>query len=357
MPVQGLVRLRKHQFGRQSVFGTAVAATRAYPFKGVPDVNLNWTDPDIDAGSLDIVAPPYREAPDFTASLTDPSVKYNDLPLRLDAFFGGANSPTTSGTAESWAFAPASATIDDWPQYTYEMGDDVLTDWFQMRDGFLESWEVTAAEGLGVFTDSQTWRFGNAASTGSTDFPVTGTVPTPDLSVSTDDAIVYGKDTGIYIASSVAGLAAGQVTDALHSFTLRFSGDIDQKRYMNADQSFAADAFARATRLIELECSWAKTDDIVGTGSETDAWFSDTATNRYIRIVSTSTVEADTGVPYSWTTTMPMRYYTRADQDSGGNAIVVLTARAFYDPVTPAGVFASTVVNTLSDAELGTIAS
>jgi hypothetical protein len=31
-PIQGFVRLRKHQFGRQGVFGTKVAATRAYPF-------------------------------------------------------------------------------------------------------------------------------------------------------------------------------------------------------------------------------------------------------------------------------------------------------------------------------------
>ena len=36
MPVQGLVRLRKHQFGRQALAGTKVAATRAYPATGVP---------------------------------------------------------------------------------------------------------------------------------------------------------------------------------------------------------------------------------------------------------------------------------------------------------------------------------
>jgi hypothetical protein len=80
-PVQGFVRLRKHQFGRQSAFGTKVAAKRAYPFKGVPDNNLNWTDPDIDAGSLVVVAAPHREAPDLTAPLTDPSLRYNNLAL------------------------------------------------------------------------------------------------------------------------------------------------------------------------------------------------------------------------------------------------------------------------------------
>ena len=52
MTVAGLVRLRKHQFGRQDVFGTKVAATRAYAFRGVPSTDLQWTDPDVDVGSI-----------------------------------------------------------------------------------------------------------------------------------------------------------------------------------------------------------------------------------------------------------------------------------------------------------------
>ena len=68
MPVQGLVRLRKHQFGRQLIPGTPVAATRAYPHSGVPEHELNRTDPEIDAGSRDITAPPFRDAPDLTVA-------------------------------------------------------------------------------------------------------------------------------------------------------------------------------------------------------------------------------------------------------------------------------------------------
>ena len=51
MPVQGLVRLRRHLFGRQQAHGTKVAATRAYPFSGTPDNGLNWTDEEVDVGS------------------------------------------------------------------------------------------------------------------------------------------------------------------------------------------------------------------------------------------------------------------------------------------------------------------
>ena len=151
MPVQGLVRLRKHQLGRQSVLGTKVAATRAYPFKGVPDVELNWTDPDIDEGSIDPVSAPSRMAPTLGAPLTDPQLSYNNLPLLLSAFFGGAVSPT-GGPAYVWSYAPASATVDDPDLFTYQFGDDVLTDWYQLGDGLLEGFELTGPDGLGPIT-------------------------------------------------------------------------------------------------------------------------------------------------------------------------------------------------------------
>lgn len=358
MPVAGLVRLRKHQFGRQSAFGTKVPATRAYPFKGTPSVDLAWTDPDIDAGSLDPVAAPYRGPSDVTAALTDNALHYNDLPLKLGAFFGGNVSPTGTGTGKTWVHEPASTSLDDLDLFSYEFGDDVLTDWFQLGDGILESWEITGPEGLGPLTDSMTWRFGSASSTGSTDSPVTGSVPTADLNVATNDAMVYLKDIGIYIASAYGDIASSQITDALHTFTLRLTREVDQKRYANGSQSFDINDYATASRAIELECSWAKTSDIVGTGSEADAWFSDDAVTRYVRIAGTSLVVAEEGtpdVPYSWVIDLPMRYYMRAEAESGGNTMVTLTGHAFFEPDTFAGVFKSTVVNTLTDAELGTI--
>ena len=106
MPIQGFVRLRKHQFGRQSAFGTAEPATRAYPFSGTPDVNLNWTDPD---RGLRLHLPhrtPTRGMPDIGAGLTAPVVNYNDLPLMLSGIFGGGVTPTGAGAAKTWAYAP-----------------------------------------------------------------------------------------------------------------------------------------------------------------------------------------------------------------------------------------------------------
>jgi hypothetical protein len=52
---------------------------------------------------------------------------------------------------------------------------------------------------------------------------------------------------------------------------------------------------------------------------------------------------------------MPMRYYTRAETEVGGNSAITLTARAYYDVT--AGVLKSTVVNTLSGDQLGNVGS
>lgn len=354
MAVQGLVRLRKHQIGRQQTHGTVVAATRAYPFKGVPANDLGWTDQDIDAGSLDVTAAPFRGPSDLTLPATDPALAYNDIPIILSGFFGGNVDGAPSGTTEVWDFAPASeAPLDTFDYYTYEFGDDVLDDWFQLGDGIVESFDVTGPDGLGALTASINWRFGSFASTGSTDSGESGTVPTPSLNVDTNPTLVYLKDCAIAIASDVYSLDTSQITNALHTFTLRGSGDIGSKRWANGDQSFDVDEFVRETRALEIECTFAKTSDTVGTGSESDAWMADQAVTRYCRLTFTSTVEADTAVPYSWVVTMPIRYYTRTEGEIGGNTVVVLTGHAFFDPDDLAGVFTSTVVNTLSAADLG----
>jgi hypothetical protein len=355
-PIAGFVRLRKHQFARQADFGTAVAATRAYPFGGTPSVELNWTDPEIDVGSRDVVAPPYRGAPDLTASLTDPAVAYDNLPLMLCAFFGGAVGPT-GGPAYTWQYDPASTTVDEPDLFTYEFGDDVLTDWFQLGDGMLDSLEINGPDGLGPLDASMSWRFGSVGSSGSTDSPDNPVVPTAALNVSTTDAIVYLKDGEIHIADTYAGLAAGKVSDALHSFSLKLSQEVDVKRFANGTQSFDAQAYGPGARTIELECTFAKTADIVGIGSESDDWMSDDAVNRYVQLKFTSTKMATGATPYSWVFSMPMRYYTRTEGEIGGNTVVVLTGHAFYDPSYLQGVFESTLVNTLAEATLGSVGS
>jgi hypothetical protein len=358
MPVQGLVRLRKHLFGRQSVMGTAVPATRAYGWTGTPSVERNWTDPEVDVGSIDPVELPFVGTEEVTWNETTDTLKYNDIPRMLAAIFGGNESPTGGGTAQTWTHEPASLTVDPLDLFTGEFGDDVLTDWYQFRDGVAESIEFTGSEGLGPISASINWRFGNWASTGATDRPVTGTVPTPDLTVAKGDAIVYLKDMLIRIADTEAGLAAGQVSNALHEFTLSIEQEWDLKRWANGDQSFAIDDYGRGERTITFNATWSKVARIVGTTSESDHWMSDEAVMRYVQLVFVSKVLAQSpGTYYGWTVTLPITYRTREEGEIGGNTTVILEGRAHYDPDDTENVFHSVLVCTLEDADLGTIGS
>jgi hypothetical protein len=358
MTVAGLVRARKHQFGRQDVFGTKVAATRAYAFKGVPSVDLNWTDPDVDTGSIVTTVAPQRGIPNLTAPLTDPQLSYNTLPLLMEGVLGGNVNPT-GGAIETWVHDPAAvAPLDDPSNFTYEFYDDTSADdAYQLGDGILDSVTFTAPEGLGAISTSMAWRFGSAASNGSTDSPPSPAVPTAGLNVESNPPLVYLKDMGIYIASTAAGLAAGQVTGALHSFEMTIAQENDDKRFADATQTFDVSDRSRTGISVSLTCSWAKTADIIGTGSESDAWFSDDAVDRYIRLSFISTKMISGATPFSWLVDQSMRYYTRTEGDSAGNAIVVLEAHAFYDSGTFDGFFKSTIKNSLHAADLGSAAS
>jgi hypothetical protein len=351
MPVQGFVRLRKHQFGRQSAWGNAEPATRAYPFSGVPSVNLNWTDPEGDFGSLFPVAPPTRQAPDLTASLTAPVVNYNDLPLMFSAILGNDEAPSGGGTAKTWVWTPSALTPDPFDVHTYQFGDDVTTDWYQLTNGIITQLQLTGPEAGGPVTSSMNWLFAEVASTGSTDSPVDGTVPTANLSVDTSAIPVYTKDMSIFIDSAFGSIGSTQISDALHAFEVTITVEVDQKRFINGTQTFDIQEFGRASMLVEFQATFAKTADTVGTGSESDAWMSDTAVNRFVRLSAESTAMAQTAgtpdVPYSWVMDMPLRYYTREEGEIGGNTTIVLTGRTYLDSDLDHA-FETTVVNTLA---------
>lgn len=353
MAVQGIVRLRKHQFGRQGSMGTVVAAKRAYPFKGVPSNDLAWTDPDIDAGSIAPVAAPYHGAFELTAPLNFPVLYYNDLPLLLCGFFGGGVTPSTvATTGRQWDFAPAAvAPLDDPDLFSYEFGDDVTTDWFQLGDGLIETFEITGPDGGGACTASLSWRFGSFGSSGSTDYPDSPTVPTGGLDLDINGIPVYMKDLGIYIASNFDYLAGSQILDALHTFTLRGTQEYDLKRYANGGPgTFDIDAYGRGARSIELEATFAKTSDTVGLGSESDAWMSETAVNRWCELKWTSAEAAAVANPYSLDVQIPMRYYTRTETEIGGNTAIVLTGHSFYDPDDLGGDITASAMTTLDNA-------
>ncbi len=357
MTVEGLVRLRKHQMARQDTFGTKVAATRRYPFTGVPSVDLQWTDSEVDTGSIVTTIAPVRGPGEFGASLSDPQVAYNTIPLYMEGVLGGNENPS-GGTIETWTHFPSAIDpLETQSVFTYEFGDDVTTDWYQLGDGVITQLTITIPEGLGAVTADAEWNFGSAASNSSTDSQPSPAVPTGSLTLPSNQAIVYGKDMSIYIASTEAGLSSGQIENAFHSGVITITQEYDDKRFANGTQTFEVSDRSRTGYNVEYALTLAKTSDTVGTGSETDAWFSDESVDRYIKLGFESTVMVAGSTPYSWDISGPIRYYTREEGESAGNAVIVLTGNSWYDASDFNGFFRSVVVNSLHAAQLGSAAS
>lgn len=354
--VLGKVRLRRHLFGQQSLFGTSVPAVRAYPFSGVPTPNLNWTEQTGDFGSLYPVAPRYKGIPDLNFTQNDTALAYNDLPLMFTAFFG-TGAPT--GTPDvTWEWTPDGLGTEDFVAFTYEFGDDAdgvggnPNDWEQYVDGILTSLTFDSPdEGGGVLTAALGWKFADLRYAGSTDIPPTGTIPSITDRPDTTPTRVYLKDGSVYLDSDASDIGGTQLLGAVHKFQLTCTQEVDEKRWVDGTQTFAVEDYGRGATRINLALTYAKTADTVGVGSESDAWSADDPIGRYFRIVFESTVDADVGTPYSWEFSMPARYFQREHGEIGNNSVVILTAEAFLDSVLDFP-FSTTVVNTLADADL-----
>ena len=69
------------------------------------------------------------------------------------------------------------------------------------------------------------------------------------LSVASDDIHVYLKDASIFIDSTAGAIGGTQILDALHSFTLRGTQELDLKRFANGAQQFEINGYGRGARI------------------------------------------------------------------------------------------------------------
>ena len=312
--------------------GEVAPAAKAYGLKGVPAVDLAWTDPDIDTGSIHVTASPYQGPSDLTAPLTSPALRYNTLPLAAVGFFGGAVEPTGGGTAQTWAHA---ARLADGRRVRHvhlrvrrRRADGLV----QLPDGIIESFEITGAEGLGPLEPSMNWRFGDVASTGSTDRPVAAPSRRPTSRSTRTRPSSTSRTWRSTSRTRCPASVPGRSSKALHAMVLRGNQEVDQKRYADGDQVFAIDDYGRGMQSIELECTFAKTDQTVGVGSESDAWMSDEPVTRYAQMRFEAPRGRGRDALLVDGLTLPIRYYTREEGDLNNNTTVVLTGHAFYDP-------------------------
>jgi hypothetical protein len=333
--IAGFTRFRKHQWGLQTTFGTAVAADRVMPWRGAIEINPNRELPDVDVGSLDPILAPLEGAKEITASLEGP-LTFNDLTYVYSAGLKGGETGT-GPTAFTWTYDPASLTADTFDYYTDEWGDDTsASDGIKAFDGVLDSWSIGFGDDLGVFNFSGDMVYGGA--TMATD-------RTAGLTVDSSPIFLYGADTEVYLNSTSGAIGTTKLTDAIHGAELSVQNNLDQKRFANGSNTrFNLAGFGRGERVIELQLTVAKT---TATMAERATLDDSPVPNRYLEVKTTSPTIITGSTPYSNRIRMPGRLISATDGEIGGNTTITFTYRAFYDSTLTYALNA-VLVNTLS---------
>lgn len=332
----GLTRLRKNQIGVQTVFGTAVPATRALPWRGIIEYDPNRADQDVDTGSIDPILAPISGAPNIAWSPTGP-VYYNDLPYRLTGALKGGVTPSGGGAAKTWVYQVASLTADPYQYFTVESGDDTsATDGIQAYGGIIDTFEETMPDDLGPITFSDSWIFGGAN---------LATDRTGALTLDSSPVPVMGDETNISLDTVAGSMGITLINNALHAATVRITNNTDKKRLANGSNSRRKYAgWARGARQIEVVLTFAKEAVPI---SERATLTAASPATRYIRMNSTSSSIITGSTPYSYVRDGAFRLYSATDSEIGGNATLVLTYRATYD-ATLGYAYKATVVNGLT---------
>lgn len=333
--IPGAVRLRRNQFGIQSALNTGVAATRRVPWRGGILVDDNWTDPDIDVGSLDPVALPTPGLLSVTSTKTGP-VYFNDLPIRLNAGLVGGISPSGGGTAKTWDYQLASLTSDVFDIFTNQTGDDTeATDGKIGIGGVIDSLEDTYPQDLGAVTINDSWIFSTAT---------IGSNLTDGLSVDSAAVPELARDTVVKMDPTAGAIGTTTLTDTVHDITVRVQNNLDQKRFMNGSNGAnKLGGFGRGPRVIELVLTVAKTSAMV---TEANTYLDAVKPSRFFDIINSSTINAQASTPYSDRHRGAFRLNAPpTETEIGGNVALVLTYHAYYD-ATLTYAYRRTVVNT-----------
>lgn len=324
MAIQGFVRLRKSQIGKQTAIGTAVPATRRLPWRGIIAYNPNRTDPDVDTGTLDPAILPHPAAPETTWG---PSglLAYDDLPYRLAGALKGGVTPTgNAGIGYTWTYAAASTTADAFEYFTVETADDTAaSDGIEGTGGVVNTFSETMADDLGPWSFTDEWLFAEA--TLAHDI-------TAGLSVDDEPAYVFGADSELWVDANAAGIGTTWWQDALHSATLTINNNLDQKRFANganaSNTRFRLTGYGRGPRDIELVLTVAKTAVTMAEAATLD---DSPVPLRFIQLKTTSIEIAGGAVKYAYQRRGCFTLRSRAEGEIGGNATIVLTYKGQYN--------------------------
>lgn len=328
---QGLVRLRYLQTGKQSVFGTAVAATKKVAWRGQIQYEPNRARPDVDEGSIDPIAADISGAPDITLDASGP-ILYNNHQINLSAALKGGVTSTGGGSTKTSDFQVASLSADPFDYYTIESGDDTsATFGIQAYGGVIDSLVEEMPQDLGPWTFTAAWIFGGAN---------LATDKTGALTADTTGVYALGDETAFYLDTAAGSIGISPLTDTVHAATITVNNNLDKKRLANGSNSRKKYAgWARGDREILLAITVAETSAIATEVATID---DDPPPNRFFSVVTTSATS-----PYAYTRRGAFRLRSVSDTEIDGNACKVLTYAAYYD-ATLGYAYRATLVNTVA---------
>jgi hypothetical protein len=110
------------------------------------------------------------------------------------------------------------------------------------------------------------------------------------------------------------------------------NNNLDRKRFANGSNTrFNLAGYGRGEREITVELTVAKTSVSIAERATLD---DDPVANRYLELRTTSPVIITGSTPYSQSIRIPARLITAEDDEIGGNSVIKLTYRGFYDSTT-----------------------
>jgi hypothetical protein len=334
LPIQGFTRFREHQVGSQTSISSNSAATRVLPYRGPIEVEPNREQPDVDEGSLDPILAPFAGAKEVTGTW-EGKLAFNDAPYLFAGLIKSGVTPT-GATAKSWTFQAASLTADGVQLFSDQWGDDVTTDWINAGGGTIDSLEIGFDEDLGAWDVSADLVYANA---------LVGGAPTGGLTLDSSPTWVYGADTEVYLDTVYTSIGTTKLTDAIHGAQWTINNNLDQKRFANGSNTrFDLAGYGRGAREIELELRVAKTTATIAERATID---DDPIPERFIETKVTSPAIITGSTPYSMSIRAPMHLISATDDEIGGNSIIVLTYRGYYEADLGYALRAA-VVNTLA---------
>ena len=319
MPIQGFIRFRKHQVGKETTFGSNTPATRRLPYRGAIKVEPNRTTPDVDTGSLDPVLPSFFGAVDISGTW-EGKAAFDDMPDIYRYGIKGGVSPVTAGGVSTWTFQAASLTADTFDTMTDEWGDDVSSDSIVAAGGVIDSFTFEFGEDLSPFDVSTENIYSKATF---------GAAFTSGLSVDETPQWMYGAHTVIYMDSNPLAIGITPLVDAIHGATFSVNNNLDKKRFANGSNSgWNLAGYGRGPREIEFVVRLAKTTASIAEAQTLDDV---PVPTRYFDIKTTSTEFITGSTPYTNSIRFPAELIGREDTEIDNNSVIELTYRGKYD--------------------------